>query len=132
MDPEAVTGVWLPLPPEKISKIKSFLGNTGADPPQYSLKLKIKRNDWLLVDTCPQEPIIALYFENHKATQPVFNVGPASVLQQYDIQMGEASPKYKYRFTGGADDGPLLIIYWVLLGKLERAPIKNQIRRPLP
>ena len=28
---------------------------------EYSLKLKIKRNDWLLVDMCP--PIIALYFE---------------------------------------------------------------------
>ena len=22
--------------------------------PRYSLKLKIKRNDWLLADTCPQ------------------------------------------------------------------------------
>ena len=36
---------------------------------EYSLKLKIKRNDWLLADTGPQaesvrkQPIIALYFE---------------------------------------------------------------------
>ena len=29
---------------------------------EYGLILKIKRIDWLLVDTCPQ-PIIALYFE---------------------------------------------------------------------
>ena len=29
---------------------------------EYRLKLKIKHNDWLLVDTCKQ-PIIALYFE---------------------------------------------------------------------
>ena len=30
---------------------------------EYSLKLKIKCNDWLLVDTCHKQPIIALYFE---------------------------------------------------------------------
>ena len=46
---------------------------------EYSLRLKIKRNDWLLADICPQaanvrkqpiiafsvrkQPIIALYFE---------------------------------------------------------------------
>ena len=29
---------------------------------EYSLKLKIKRNDLLLVDTCPQGRIIAFYF----------------------------------------------------------------------
>ena len=29
---------------------------------EYSLKLKIKHNDWLLADTCPQ-PIVVLYFE---------------------------------------------------------------------
>ena len=28
----------------------------------YSLSLKIKRNDWLIVDT--KQPIIALYFES--------------------------------------------------------------------
>ena len=31
---------------------------------EYSLRLKIKRNDWLLADTCPKQPIIALYFES--------------------------------------------------------------------
>ena len=31
---------------------------------EYSLRLKIKRNDWLLADTCPQQPIIELYFES--------------------------------------------------------------------
>ena len=30
---------------------------------EYNLKLKIKCNDWLLADTCPKQPIIALYFE---------------------------------------------------------------------
>ena len=30
---------------------------------EYNLKLKIKLSDWLLADTCPQQPIIALYFE---------------------------------------------------------------------
>ena len=51
----------------------------GPDPEviklEYSLKLKIKCDDWLLADTCPQaanhcallrvckQPIIALYFE---------------------------------------------------------------------
>ena len=30
---------------------------------EFILKLKIKRNDWLLADTCPQKPIIVLYFE---------------------------------------------------------------------
>ena len=44
---------------------------------EFILKLKIKRNDWLLVDTCPQaanhcalfwvrvrkQPIVGLYFE---------------------------------------------------------------------
>ena len=31
---------------------------------EYSLKLKIKRSDWLLADWCPQAAIIiALYFE---------------------------------------------------------------------
>ena len=29
---------------------------------EYSLKLRIRRIDWLLGDSCPQ-PIIALYFE---------------------------------------------------------------------
>ena len=28
---------------------------------EYSLRLKIKCNDWLLADTSPQAPIIALY-----------------------------------------------------------------------
>ena len=31
---------------------------------EHSLRLKIKRNDWLLADKCPQQPIIALYFES--------------------------------------------------------------------
>ena len=37
---------------------------------EFILRLKIKRNDWLLVDTCRQaarvrkQPIIALYFES--------------------------------------------------------------------
>ena len=32
---------------------------------EYNLKLKIKRNDWLLAEaTRPQEPIIALYFDS--------------------------------------------------------------------
>ena len=32
---------------------------------EYSLRLKIKRNDWLLVDTCVRkQPIIARYFES--------------------------------------------------------------------
>ena len=32
---------------------------------EYSLKLKIKRNDWLLADTCRvcKQPTITLYFE---------------------------------------------------------------------
>ena len=30
---------------------------------EYNLKLKIKLNDWLLAETCPGQPIIALYFE---------------------------------------------------------------------
>ena len=30
---------------------------------EYSLKLKIKRNGWLLADTCPQAATIVLYFE---------------------------------------------------------------------
>ena len=30
---------------------------------EFILKLKIKRNDWLLSDTCPQQPIVMLYFE---------------------------------------------------------------------
>ena len=38
----------------------------------FILRLKIKRNDWLLADTCPhclrtrvrKQPIIALYFES--------------------------------------------------------------------
>ena len=33
---------------------------------EFILRLKVKRNDWLLADTCPQaakQPIIALYFE---------------------------------------------------------------------
>ena len=30
---------------------------------EFILKLKIKRNDWLLADTRPQQPINALYFE---------------------------------------------------------------------
>ena len=31
---------------------------------EYSLKLKIRRNDWLLADTCVcKQPIIVLYFE---------------------------------------------------------------------
>ena len=43
--------------------------------PGFILRLKIKRNDWLLADTCPQaanhcalcvrkQPIIALYYES--------------------------------------------------------------------
>ena len=32
----------------------------------YSLRLRIKRNDWLLADTCPQAEIIALYSESEK------------------------------------------------------------------
>ena len=31
---------------------------------EYSLRLKIMRNGWLLVDTCSQVAIIALYFES--------------------------------------------------------------------
>ena len=31
---------------------------------EYSLRLKIKRNDWLLAVTCRKQPIIALYFES--------------------------------------------------------------------
>ena len=30
---------------------------------EYSIQVKIKRNDWLLADTCPQAAIIGLYFE---------------------------------------------------------------------
>ena len=30
---------------------------------EYSLKVKIKCNDWLLADTCRKQPIIVLYFE---------------------------------------------------------------------
>ena len=30
---------------------------------EFILRLKIKHNDWLLADTCPQAAIIALYFE---------------------------------------------------------------------
>ena len=30
---------------------------------EFIIKHKIMRNDWLLGDTCPRQPIIALYFE---------------------------------------------------------------------
>ena len=30
---------------------------------EYSLKLKINRNNWLLADMCRMQPIIVLYFE---------------------------------------------------------------------
>ena len=30
---------------------------------RFTLKLKIKRIDWLLADTCRKQPINALYFE---------------------------------------------------------------------
>ena len=31
---------------------------------EFILRLKIKHNGWLLADTCPKQPIIALYFES--------------------------------------------------------------------
>ena len=31
---------------------------------EFILRLKIKHNVWLLADTCPQPPIIAVYFES--------------------------------------------------------------------
>ena len=31
---------------------------------EFILRLKIKHNYWLLADTCPQPPIIAVYFES--------------------------------------------------------------------
>ena len=39
-----------------LSHTCSILGKPGLEviKIEYSLRLKIKRNDWLLVDTCPQ------------------------------------------------------------------------------
>ena len=46
-------GVW--TPPEN-QKGTGFLSNTGIEviKLEFILRLKIKRNDWLLADTCPQ------------------------------------------------------------------------------
>ena len=39
---------------------------------RYSPRLKIKRNDWLLGDTCKQ-PILALYFESQNELK-IYNI----------------------------------------------------------
>ena len=50
---------------EKINNLLYIMRRPGRNviKLKYSLKLKIKLNDWLLEDTCPVHTIIVLYFE---------------------------------------------------------------------
>ena len=46
---------------------KQFRSRSGLEviKLEYSLRITIKRNDWLLADTCVhKQPIIAVYFES--------------------------------------------------------------------
>ena len=50
------------LGPSQCRKKKSVNPGLEVIKLEFILRLKIKHNDWLLPDTCPHHPIIALYF----------------------------------------------------------------------
>ena len=47
-----------------IGEDKQQLPGLEVIKPQYSLRLKIKCNDWLLADTCPQAANHCTFFES--------------------------------------------------------------------
>ena len=66
---------------ENYRGVKPFGSKSGPEviKLEYSLKLKIKGNDWLLADMCPQacvhkQPIIVLYFESENELK-FYNLG---------------------------------------------------------
>ena len=51
---------------------------------EYSLKLKIKRNHWLIADTCRKQPIVALYFEFF-----FFRMNSSFIASRPDVRMDD-------------------------------------------
>ena len=67
------------------------VGTGGPEPPgiediklEYSLKLRIKRNNWLLVDMSAKQPIIALYFESENELE-FYNFEACNITSGYSF-----------------------------------------------
>ena len=58
---------------------------------EYNLRRKIKRNDWLLADTCVRkQPIIALYYESENELT-FYNLEA-----KFSCESHEISPNHRY------------------------------------
>ena len=94
---------WPYRPPSRRNRVKGVQllhgrikrRGQGSGPPP----LKNHKNIGFPSNTGP-DPL-----KNHKATEPVFNVGPPSVCQRNAIEMA---------FRWRVDDGPLLVLFWII------------------